>query len=119
MPDRGADESVTEFWQKGGVKRVRPYFAAVAICTLAATFGVVTLPSTPDKIHYLLIPVLGAVGIGAVWLLFAGRKMQRHLDKNSLEPNLNFLRRFFYAIVLIAALMAVTLALCVTVISLL
>ena len=119
MPDRVADESVTEFWRKGGVKRVRPYFAAVAICTLAAVLGVVTLPSTPDKIYVLLIPVLGAVGIGAVWLLFVGRKMQRQLDSNSLEPNLNFLRRFFYAIILLAAVVAVTLMLCVTIVSLL
>ena len=119
MPDRVAEGEQTEFWRKGGVKRVRPYFAAFVICFLAGVIGIVTLPFAPEKIYVLLLPFLGTVGIGAVWLLFMGRRMQRDLDKDSNEANLHFLRRFFYAIVLLAAVVAVALMLCVTLVSLL
>src|SRR5687768_1516020 len=69
-PDRMAGEMMTAFWQRVGVERLRPYFAAFVICFLAAMIGVLSLPSTPDKAQVLLIPFLGLVGVGAVWLLF-------------------------------------------------
>jgi len=114
-----AGELMGAFWQRLAIQHRRPYIAAFIICTLSAIIGLTTLPSALTKTHLLLIPFLGLVGVGAVWLLCTGDKLQSHLDKNPDEPNLNYIRKLYYAIIIISALLAVTLLLCVTLVSLL